>query len=55
MLRPLIVNYNYIETFPKGTCFNIEKKVFERYPSDLESSQMAFVKYECIDKIPTPE
>ena len=50
LIRPLVIDHNYIETLPKGTCFNIEKKVFESYPSDLEGSPRAFVKYECSDE-----
>ena len=36
IIHPIIIDYNYIEVLPLGTCFNIMKKTFEVDPLDLK-------------------
>jgi len=36
LIKPITLDYNYIEVLPYGTCFNIEKKKFEENPKDLK-------------------
>lgn len=51
LIEPLVIDYNYIEVLPFGTCFNIEKKLFETDPKDLKGEKVRtsiawfFVKY----------
>ena len=40
-----VVNLNYIEVLPYGTCFNIPKRVFVKDPTDLDGSPRAYVRY----------
>lgn len=44
MIKPLVIDYNYIEVLPKGTCFDIAGKKFVKDPKMLGSPR-AFVKY----------
>lgn len=56
LIKPISIDYNYIECLPRGTCFNIEKKCFEVNPINLKGSPRAFVLYEfCEDRTPNPE
>ena len=41
----VVVNLNYIEVLPYGTCFNIPKRVFVKDPTDLDGSPRAYVRY----------
>lgn len=44
LITPLEIDFNLIEVLPKGTCFNISSKRFERHDV-LQKSPRAFVKY----------
>ena len=53
LLKPLEMNFNYIEVLPYGTVFNIEKKCFELDPEDLKgrnASIFLIIKAECLLK-----
>ena len=55
LIKPIIIDHNYIEVLPSGTCFNLFKKCFEMNPVDLEGSPRAFVKYVYEEgKVPQP-
>ena len=36
LIRPIQMDYNFIEVLPRGTCFNIRRKCFELDPVDLK-------------------
>jgi len=36
LIKPIQIDYNFIEVLPLGTCFNIELKRFELDPKDLK-------------------
>ena len=36
LIEQLVIDFNFIEVLPKGYCFNIEKKTFEKDPPDLK-------------------
>ena len=36
IVKPILMDYNFIEVQPFGTCFNIEKKVFQVDPPALK-------------------
>ncbi|XP_066929136.1 uncharacterized protein [Clytia hemisphaerica] len=56
IIKPISIDYNFIEVTPHGTCFNIAKKCFELEPRDLKGSPRAFVKYAYdANKRPYPE
>ncbi|XP_066930600.1 uncharacterized protein [Clytia hemisphaerica] len=56
IIKPLIVDYNFIEVAPYGTCFNISEKCFQVDPPTLKGSPRAFVKYTYDpDVLPYPE
>jgi len=54
-IKPIKLDFNYIEVLPEGFCFNIKEKRFERRPCDLNGSPRAFVKYICNGKVPYPK
>ena len=51
LIRPISIDYNYIEVLPQGCCFNIEKKSFEMDPKELNGSPRAFIYYHYRDYI----
>ncbi|XP_066933575.1 uncharacterized protein [Clytia hemisphaerica] len=56
IIKPLQIDYNFIEVTPYGTCFNIREKCFQLEPADLKGSPRAFVKYLYNpDRTPHPE
>ena len=38
LIPQLVIDYNFIEVLPKGWCFNIEQKKFEKNPVDLKGT-----------------
>ena len=36
IIQPISIDYNFIEVQPRGVCFNISRKTFEKDPSDLK-------------------
>jgi len=36
LIKPLVIDFNFIEVLPKGTCFDIEGKKFVARPSNLK-------------------
>ena len=42
LIKPVVIDYNYIEVLPRGTCFNIEMKTFETDPKGLKGSVLFF-------------
>ena len=42
MIEPIIIDFNYIEVKPYGTCFNIEGKCFELDPSGIVGKIVTF-------------
>lgn len=36
LIKPISIDYNFIEVLPAGTCFNIEQKTFVKDPIDLK-------------------
>ena len=44
LIKPIVIDYNYIEVLPEGTCFNILEKSFQQQPN-MKGSPRAFVKY----------
>uniref|UniRef100_A0A7M5WRZ6 Uncharacterized protein n=1 Tax=Clytia hemisphaerica TaxID=252671 RepID=A0A7M5WRZ6_9CNID len=56
VIKPIKIDYNFIEVTPFGTCFNIREKCFQVDPVDLEGSPRAFVKYTYDEKrTPNPK
>lgn len=38
LIKPITIDYNFIEVLPFGTCYNIEMKRFEENPKDLKGA-----------------
>jgi len=56
LIKPINIDYNYIEVQPKGTCFDIWNKCFIKDPAELKGSPRAFVKYQYVEgRIPKPK
>ena len=55
IIKPITIDYDYIEVEPKGFFFNIPKKIFIRNPTDLKGSPRAFVIYKYTGKVPYPK
>ena len=54
LIKPIKIDFNFIEVLPKGCCFNIKMKKFEMYPK-MDGSPRAFVKYNYdVDRMPNP-
>ena len=45
LLKPIDIDFNYIDVLPIDMCFNIAKKTFEMEPKALLGSPRAFIKY----------
>ena len=45
LIKQLVIDYNFIEVQPYGTCFNIMKKCFEKDPK-MNGSPRCFIRYE---------
>lgn len=45
LIKPIKINYNYIEVLPEGCCFDISRKKFVMNPELNGESPRAFVKY----------
>jgi len=55
LIKPIHIDYNYIEVQPRGTCFDIWNKCFVKDPVELKGSPRAFVKYHYVEgRIPKP-
>ena len=54
LIPQLVVDYNFIEVEPYGTCFDIENKRFVVDPPELEGSPRAYVKYSYTGEVPRP-
>lgn len=39
LIEPIIIDYNFIEVLPRGTCFDIENKSFVKDPKNLKGMQ----------------
>ena len=55
IIKPITLDFNYIEVLPKGHFFNIEKKTFEVNPKQLRGSPRAFVLYDHTIRPPYPK
>ena len=56
LIEPISIDYNFIECLPRGTCFDIQSKVFQKDPAGLRGSPRAYVLYEFDEhKEPYPE
>jgi len=44
IIKPIIIDHNFIEVQPYGTVFNIEKKVFEVDPETLKGKMFDICK-----------
>jgi len=57
LIKPINIDYNYIEVQPKGTCFDIWNKCFIKDPAELKGSPRAFVKHQIYQegRIPKPK
>ena len=55
IIKPITIDYNFIEVLPKSFFFNIEKKDFEMNPRELKGSPRAFVVYTYDGVVPLPE
>ena len=45
LIKPIVIDFNFIEVLPDGFCFDIAKKTFTKDPPSLKGSPRAFVKY----------
>lgn len=56
LIEPIVIDYNFIECLPVGTCFNIILKTFEHNPKTLNGSPRAYVRYSYDENLePNPE
>ena len=55
LIKAIVIDTDYIECLPYGTCFNIPEKKFEKNPDKLKGSPRAFVKYEYDGETPYPK
>lgn len=56
LIKPIAIDYNFVECLPSGTCFNIEMKAFENHPESLKGSPRAYVRYTFVENVePNPE
>jgi len=39
LIQPIIIDYNFIEVLPRGTCFDIEGKTFVKDPENLQGEK----------------
>ena len=44
LIKPITIDYNYIECLPEGVCFDIPNKKFVRYPPELKGSPRTFIR-----------
>lgn len=55
VIKPIEIDFNFIECLPQGYCFDIFNKCFVKDPADLKGSPRAFVAYEYVkDSVPLP-
>jgi len=43
LIRPIVIDYNFIEVQPFGTCFNISGKCFEKDPETLSGNYLIYL------------
>ena len=43
LIKPIKIDYNFIEVLPRGTCFNIRKKCFELDPEELDGKLSSYL------------
>ena len=56
LIKPIQIDYNFIEVLPEGMCFNIAKKCFDLNPEELKGSPRAYIRYKYEEgKIPKPK
>ena len=56
LIKPIQIDYNFIEVLPRGTCFDIWNKTFVKDPPHLKCSPRAFVRYTLVEgKVPKPK
>lgn len=55
LIKPIVIDTNYIECLPEGMCFSIPERIFVMNPKDLKGSPRAFVKYQYTGKVPYPK
>ena len=48
LIKPINIDYNFIEVQPTGTCFDIWNKRFVKNPVDLKGSPRAFARYKYV-------
>lgn len=41
LIKPMKIDFNFIEVLPEGTCFNIAEKSFEKDPKDLNGTEIS--------------
>ena len=55
IIKPIVIDFNFIEVKPAGCCFNIAEKKFQLNPKDLHGYPRAFVLYEYNGEVPYPK